>query len=360
MNSLQLHHRLVQTLSEIGVCATKSQLNNLAMVCQGLASSADCHLAGVALGMPLRGRRSRFVQRFSRWLQNDRLVPSRCYRAVVGHLFAHWSGREVNLVMDRTDLEDRWSILTLGVAYRKRVLPLAWEVLPFGSTSAARQISLLKRVQPCLPSLEQVRVHFYGDSEFRAVRLQQTAQGYGWHWQVGLKSDILFRFAADEPWQALAEVALQPGQRRYLQEVILTKEHAFGPVNLIAAWPGHKEHPQYWALDQPANKHSWRRGRKRFWIEPTYRDWKSYGFDLEKTHLDDPQRLARLLLAMSLTTVWLIHIGDWLTQHGRRPFLEAPHKQDYSLFRLGRDHIQRARTIGAAIPVGFTVSHWPP
>ena len=158
MNSVQLHTNLVQTLSEMGVCASESQRNNLAMVCQGLAVGADCHLATVALGIPLRGRRSRFVQRFSRWLQNERLLPSRCYRAVVRHLFAHWSGCEVNLVMDRTDIENRWSILTLGVAYRKRALPLAWEVLPFGGTSAECQINLLKRVQPYLPALETVRV----------------------------------------------------------------------------------------------------------------------------------------------------------------------------------------------------------
>jgi hypothetical protein len=62
-------------------------------------------------------------------------------------------------------------------------------------------------------------------------------------------------------------------------------------------------------------------------------------------------------LALAITTVWLIHIGDWLTQHGRRHWLEPSHKNDYSLFRLGRDHLQRARTLGCKVPVGFTVSH---
>jgi len=61
------------------------------------------------------------------------------------------------------------------------------------------------------------------------------------------------------------------------------------------------------------------------------------------------------LLGVALTTVWMIHVGDWLVQSGRRQELAPPAKADYSLFRLGRDYLQRARTLEQRIPVGFTV-----
>jgi len=355
MNSLQLHRRLVQQLTAIGVPASRPQRNNLALLCQSLAMSPNCHLETLALSLPLPGKRSSLARRLRRLLKNEQVQPATWYEPVARHLFAHWSGREVSLVMDRTDLGDRWSILMVGAAYRKRVLPLAWEVLPFGGTSAERQTALLERVQPCLPPLEQVRVHYYGDSEFRSVTVHQTVKGYGWHWHIGLKSDELFH-TGDGHWRPLGEVVPPPGERHYLQGVTLTRQHAFGPVNVIAYWLAEEAHPRYWSLDQPANKRSWRRGRKRFWIEPTFRDWKSYGFDLERSHINDPERLDVLLLAISVTTVWLIYIGDWLTQHGRRHWLEPRHKHDYSLFRLGRDHLQRARTVGCHVPVGLTVS----
>ncbi|MFQ5616176.1 MAG: hypothetical protein ACE5GO_06925 [Anaerolineales bacterium] len=150
---------------------------------------------------------------------------------MVRHLFTHWKGNEVSLVMDRTDLQNRWSILSLGVAYRKRVLPLAWEVLPFGSTSAEEQIALLEWVHPFIPSPEQTPVYFYGDAEFRAVALQQTCQRYHWHWHVGLKTDLLFH-AGDGNWRPLSSLGLQPGGRCYLQQIQLTRKHDFGPVNL--------------------------------------------------------------------------------------------------------------------------------
>jgi len=354
--SLQLHRQLVQHLTTLGVRATQPQRVNLALLCQALAVSPNCHLATLALGLPLPGQREHLIQHLRRFLKNDHLHPVECYGPVVRHLFAHWSGREVSLVMDRTDLEDRWSVLTLGAAYQKRLLPLAWDVLPFGGTSAERQISLLKRVRPYLPSAQQVRVNFYGDCEFRAVPLQQTCKDFGWHWPVGLKSDMYFQ-SRDGLWQPLRDLHLQKGHRRYLQSVVLTQEHAFGSVNLIADWSPHQDSPRYWALDQAANVHAWRRGRKRYWIEPTFRDWKSYGFDLEKSKLDDAERLNVLLLGMALTTVWMIHLGDWLSHTGRRQELAPPGKANYSLFRLGRDYVQRCRTLGQPVPVGFTVRH---
>ena len=356
MNSVHLHQKLVKHFEQIGLWVGKTQRINLALWCQALAVSPNCHLATLALALPLPGQRENLVQRLRRSLKSERLTCQTCYRPMVKHLFSHWSGCEVSLVMDRTDIENRWSILSLGAAYRKRLLPLTWQVLPFGGTSTDKQIRLLEQVQGIIPSTERVRVHFYGDSEFRGVPLQQKCQSYGWHWQVGLKSDILFR-QVDKPWRPLHSLALQPGERRYLNQVYLTQQHGFGPINLIADWSGNHSQPRYWALDLPANKQAWRRGRKRFWIEPTFRDWKGYGFDLERTKIDDLDRLNVLVLAIALTTVWMIHIGDWLTDHGYRPLLTPAHKTDYSLFRLGRDYLQRCRTMGWHIPVGFTVSH---
>jgi hypothetical protein len=118
-------------------------------------------------------------------------------------------------------------------------------------------------------------------------------------------------------------------------------------------WTHAWDTPRYIVCDLPTNGRSWHRGRKRFWIEPTFRDWKSYGFDLETTHLTQASRLNRLLLGMSLATLWLLHLGAWVTVTERRELLEAKHRRDYSYFRLGRDYVQRAQTRDWLIPVCF-------
>jgi len=358
VNSLLLHRQLMHQFTRLELNLSKPQQTNLALLSQALAVSPNCHLATLALALPLPGNRENLIQRLRRML-SQRPDWRDWYGPVVKHVFAHWTGAEVALVMDRTDLTNRWSVLTVGAAHGKRLLPLCWAVQPFGGTSAETQLSLLRQVQPYLPPTDRVRITFYGDSEFRAVPVQAYCREQHWHWYVGLKSDLRFQDEMGRQ-QALRDWPLERGQLAYRQQVTLTEKHAFGPVNLLAHWSANEETPRYWALDQPADRQAWRRGRKRYWIEPSFRDWKSYGFDLERSQVDTAERLTVLVLGMALTSLWLIHLGQWLTTAGHRPLLEACHKRDYSLFRLGRDYVQRCQTLGWNFPVGFTVTHPPP
>ena len=70
---------------------------------------------------------------------------------MVRQFLVNWPGVEIALVMDRTDLNDRLSLLFVGIATEQRVVLLAWEVLPYGGTAADTQMDLLKRIQPLLP-----------------------------------------------------------------------------------------------------------------------------------------------------------------------------------------------------------------
>ncbi len=160
MNSLQPYQQLLQHFQQIGLNATATERQNLALLCQTLALSPNCHLATLALGLPLKGKRENLIQHLRRTLKDKRLKPADCYAPLDEYLFAHWTDIDLNLVMDRTDIENRWSVLTLGVAHRKRVIPLAWQVLDFGATSAHTQCALLKRVQPSLPNARRVRICF--------------------------------------------------------------------------------------------------------------------------------------------------------------------------------------------------------
>lgn len=318
MNSVRLHQKIMQEFDRIGMTVRQSQQVNLALWCQGLASSDDCHLTNLALGLPMAAERESLVQRLHRSLKDERMGWHASYGCLVRHLFRHWQGKEVALVMDRTDLERRWSILMLGAAYQGRLLPLAWRVLPFGGTSAEVQKALLRQIRPYLPA---VRIHYYGDCEFRAVEVQALCRKYAWHWQVGIKGDTYLR-QSDGSWLQIRQLPLSKGERRYWQQVYLTQQQPFGPVNLIAEWAENQDAPRYWALDLPADPQAFRRGRKRFWIEPTFRDWKSYGFDLERSQIEKPQRLQILILGMAVSTLWLFHLGEWVRCHGHDHWLE--------------------------------------
>src|SRR5205085_12623676 len=141
----------------------------------------------------------------------------------------------------------------------------------------------------------EVRITCFGGSELRALELQRSCQAQHWHWHVRVTSDTMYQDASGV-WQSLRCLPIERGERRYVQGIMLTHQHAFGPVNLIIDWKGREEAPRYWVLDQRADRRAWRRGRKRFWIEPTRGDLKSAGFDLEHSGLPDPARLSNLVL----------------------------------------------------------------
>lgn len=343
-----LQRNLTNELQRRLPLASKPQVRNLALLTQALVYSKDCHLANLALELPIAGQRDSLIQRQVRFLSNRRVTRETHYLPLIRHLFATWPDREVNLVMDRTDIRRERSILLLGVAFQQRVIPLTWRIQSFGGTSAALQLTLLREIAPYLPPT--ARVTFLGDSEFRAVGLQQYCRDQHWHWHVGVKSDTLFH-CGDGNWQALRTLTVKRGHRRYVHQVTLTQSHALSAVHLLVDWTHDHDTPRYVVCDQPTSGQSWRRGRKRFWIEPTFRDWKSYGFDLETSHIPQTARWERLLLAMNVATLWLLHLGLWVRGSEYRDQLEADHRRDYSCFHLGRDYARRAQVCQWPVPV---------
>ena len=305
----QLYRNLTTELQRRLPGASKPQVSNLALLTQALVFSPDCHLANLALELPIAGQRESLIQRLDRFLANSQLRRRVHYLPLVRQLLKSWPDREVNLLLDRTDLGQERSILLLALAFGHRAIPLTWRVLPFGGTGAELQLTLLKEIAPLLPKSAQKRIMVLGDSEFRAVEVQRYCRGQGWG--LGVKSDTLYH-GGDGKWQALATIAIEPGQRRYLHELTLTQKAAFGPVHLLVDWTDQTDSPRYLVCHQPTSRHTWRWGRKRFWIEPLFRDWKSYGFDLEASQLEDEQRLDHLLLGFSVATLWLLLLGRGL------------------------------------------------
>ncbi len=346
----QLYRNLTAELQRRLPTATKPQARNLALLTQALVFSDNCHLPNLALQLPIDSQREHLIRHLMRFLSNHELTRYTHYFPLVRDLFADWPDKDVNLVMDRTDIRQEKSILLLAVAFKCRAIPLTWRVLPFGGTGTDVQIRLLKEIKPYLP--KDKRVIFYGDTEFRAVDVQRYCRQQQWGWQLGVKSDTLFH-TGDGNWQPLRAFTVERGSRRYLQNITLTQSEAWPEVNLMVDWTHNWESPRYVICHHKATHMSWRRGRKRFWIEPTFRDWKSYGFDLESSHIDDNQRLDRLLLGMAVATLWLLHLGNWVRDTGRAHWLTADHRRDHSLFRLGRDYARRSEICDWHLPICF-------
>ena len=116
-------------------------------------------------------------------------------------------------------------------------------------------------------------------------------------------------------------------------------------------WQKGEEDPWYLISNQSGNLI--RRYRVRMWVEEMYGDMKGHGFNLEATHLDDTERISRLVLAVSIAFVWLITLGAAVTKRGLRFLVDHRSRRDKSYFRIGWDYLARCLRLNEAVPLRF-------
>ncbi len=128
-----------------------------------------------------------------------------------------------------------------------------------------------------------------------------------------------------------------PGQT-YAASGLVFKQRGRIPAHVRVVWGLQAKAPWSLVTNEPAL-----RGfeyAQRMWQEEAFRDLKSYGFDLEHAALDDPNRLAFLLVLLVVAYAWLLLWG----RARELAHLTAAPKQlkdgslvrRYSLFREGR------------------------
>ncbi len=129
----------------------------------------------------------------------------------------------------------------------------------------------------------------------------------------------------------------------------------YGPISILAIWEAAYEAPIYLVTNMADLDVALALYPKRAHIETLFSDQKSRGFHLHKSHISDPTRLSRLLIAACLAYLWIVYLGvcalrdDWLKRLHRRD------RCDLSLFRLGLRLLARCLKDDLPIPPGFLV-----
>jgi hypothetical protein len=258
----------------------------------------------------------------------------------------------IQIVMDGSVVGRGCLALLVSVVYHGRALPLGWVVVaaPKGHFPEATHRALLAQVQQIMPP--DASVIFLGDGEFDGTALQADLRRYGWQYVCRTAANILIT-AAGVQFQAGA-VAPQPGQALAVAPAWITAAQ-YGPISLVAVWETGCPHPLYLVTNLGDLDAAVAHYRKRAHIETFFSDQKSRGFQLHKSHLRDPARVGRLLLAACLAYLWVIYLGvcairdDWLQQ------LHRHDRCDLSLFRLGLRLLARCLKETLPIPDGFLV-----
>lgn len=347
MNNLQLYHKVLGQLCKWLDDERITRLRNLALLIIGLSVGHSIHLSYIVSEWPVPGKKKSLVNRLHRFLVNQLVSPTAYYQPLAERLLKAFAGERLRLIIDATKVGFNHRALVIGVAYRKRTLPLTWSLHEgsIGNVAVPKVVRLLERVYQLVPS--NCEVVLTGDSGFSATDILFWCRQHHWHYVIRQKTLTKVRFPEDgSPWFPIADIPIEPGQTKVVGWVWLAKSNPFGLTWLLLHWQKGEDEP--WVLVSDRPDYRWVLGtyRRRMWIEAMYGDMKGHGFDLEATHLRHIERIERLMLGVCIAYVWLIALGSWVVKNGFRHLIDHKSRRDKSYFRLGRDWVKRCFRLG--------------
>lgn len=330
-------------------------LTTLAALISGIVASKSTHLPQIAAHVPDVTKPASRVKRFTRWIGNTHVTDTVYFMPYAETLLQHLALQMLVLVMDGSVVGRGCVALMLHVVYKGRALPVAWHVRQGakGHFPEDLHIALVKQVHPLIPT--GASVVLLGDGEFDGTRLQHTVQLYRWSYVVRTGSHISVGWDGDHFRCDTVGACIKPGTLVALREARVTAE-AYGPVTLLCCWAKGYKDPLYLLTNLVSADEACRVYAKRFRIETFFADQKSRGFHIHQSHLSDPTRLSRLLIAACLAYLWIIYLGALCEQDGWISVIHRSDRCDLSLFQLGLRLLEHLLNEDCAIPVAFHIS----
>lgn len=330
-------------------------LTTLAALISGIVGSKSTQLPQIAAKVPQASKPESRVKRFSRWFDNDNIREEVYFLPYADVLLRQVSSQTVVLAMDGSVVGRGCVALMIHVVYKGRALPLAWRVRqgPKGHFPEDLHIAVVQLICERIPPGTQVV--FLGDGEFDGTALQKTLNDAGWSYACRTAVSTVTTWEGDTFRLDVVGSCIKPGRVIALQEARITRE-AYGPILVLCCWAKGYQEPLYLVSNMPTAEEACRWYQKRFRIETFFSDQKSRGFHLHKSHISDPQRLSRLLIAACLAYIWIIYLGSLCDTKGWREIVHRKKRCDLSLFQLGLRLLEYFLNAELSIPVQFYVT----
>jgi len=227
-----------------------------------------------------------------------------------------------------------FNILTLGIVHEGVAFPVLWWMLDKkGNSSTQERINLLNEWQQLFPQ-RQVQCltadrEFMGEKWFKyllnqslipfRIRIRESDKLSNGH--SDLKGKIVFAHLQPHQTQVLRNRRCLWGHWVYIAALKLED----GKLLIVAT-----AHAPKTAITDYAH---------RWGIETLFGIFKTRGFCLESTHLQDQERLSKLFALLTLALCWAFRTGEWL--HQLKPLKVKKHgRRAKSIFRYGFDHLR--------------------
>lgn len=232
-----------------------------------------------------------------------------CFAPLLAWVLRWWEGTQLAFAVDATTLGQRFVVLVVSVVYRGCAIPVAWTVLSATEKHAWRRewLRMLRKVRIVVPRRWFVIV--LADRGLYARWLFQRIVRLGWHPVLRVNTGGTFRPAKSVKYQPLRQLVPQPGTQWVGTGTAFQGPRRRLNCTLLARWDGGYKDPWFLLTDlaPTAGEACWY--GLRAWIEQGFKIIKRGGWQWQRTRMTDPQRAARLWLAIAVATLWLLSVG---------------------------------------------------
>ena len=160
----------------------------------------------------------------------------------------------------------------------------------------------------------------------------------GWAFVFRVQGNYLMR-APGGHWDAIAwygkASGVRPGQVKHWEDMRFTLEHRLPGLTVTMHWGEGEEQPLYLVSNLAAAEAPHQLYEMRAWIETLFGNHKSRGFQLQRTQMEIPSHIDRLVLVIAIVTCLVLGLGTHLCLNDLVHLVDRTDRRDLSLFQLG-------------------------
>ena len=248
--------------------------------------------------------------------------------------------KQLTLSIDRTNWKfgkKDINIFMLGVVYQGVAFPLLFTMLPKrGNSNSDERIDLINRYITLLgiATIDCIVAdrEFVGKKWIKYlnknclryyIRIRNNFKVYVPSKSKEVKAFWLFNTYKINQFVFYPKIVIINGEYCYLSGSKLNN----GEFLIIVSFNKPENAEEYYKL--------------RWQIEMTFKAMKSSGFDVEKTHLTDIDRIEKLILLVMMAFVWAYKVGIYIHQNIKPIKIKTHARKAKTIFKLGLDFLTK-------------------
>ena len=287
-------------------------------------------ISNVMYGQALNSSKYKRIQRFFKDFDIDYILIALFVGSLVPNKDEKWM-----LTFDRTNWKfgkQNINILTLAIVYDGIAFPLLWIMLDKnGNSSTKERIDLLNKF-----------IDIFGTDKIECLLADREFIGTEWFKYLIYQNKIRIRIRVKDCEYINKKNGdsapiknffrnIKIGQQKIIHQkrclwglwlYITGTKSAKGELVIVVT----QERPETAIKDY----------EKRWEIETLFKCLKSSGFNFEDTHLNDIDRISKLMAILTIAFCWAYITGEWM--NNKRPIkLKSHGRKEKSVFRYGLD-----------------------